>query len=514
MNVLIDEQERIERRRHIRLIITEVLMSLSVLFLIGFLTLVVMGYTFNLREIGGSGEVVERSGLVQVSSLPTGATIYIDGETSLLFATNASRTVLAGEHEISLAKGGFDGWKKTINVTEGMMYRLNYPRLFKEEREVETALEFLETDKVELATVSPNNEKMAILLNGQLYIVNLNDNAPEMKKLEILDDSSNVVKITTLSPVAWSGNSEKMLAETEEGWVIINTRNAKETVWLSKLLEAEKATVRDIKFESEAGDRLLILTGEKELREFNVRDKKLSEALVSGVEKFDNDGERVAYLTREISEEVRETSGAEATLTGVRLDTVVGEARAYRVGEENSFLISRIYGDVDYKITEFRIATMRYFQESYVAIASKRGSSLLIYKKNGWVNADGDMEEFYFGGRTIASKALEKRGKGMVFESVGTDGMRSVFDIEAVGETVIEKREGEEGWIDEYLRYNISEAGALSVRDYDGLNGRELVPSGVLSGRTVAISGNNRYLYYFVKDSETGAEKLVRERIV
>ena len=82
MREILDERELEARRQHRRVILTEILMSVTVLVLVGFLTLVVMGYSFNLREIGGTGEVVERSGLVQVSSVPTGATIYIDGESA------------------------------------------------------------------------------------------------------------------------------------------------------------------------------------------------------------------------------------------------------------------------------------------------------------------------------------------------------------------------------------------------------------------------------------------------
>ena len=86
-----EEQERIQRRQHIRLIVTEILMFVVVIFLVIFLTLVVMGYSFNLRGIGGQGEVVERTGLVQISSVPAGATITIDGGAPLLLRTRAHR---------------------------------------------------------------------------------------------------------------------------------------------------------------------------------------------------------------------------------------------------------------------------------------------------------------------------------------------------------------------------------------------------------------------------------------
>ena len=521
-----DEQEKIEKRAHIRLIITEALMFLAVLFLVGFLTLIVMGYSFNLKELGGSGEVVERSGLVQISSLPTGATIYIDGEAPLLLSTNASRTMLAGEHEISLAKGGFDGWKKTIKVTEGMMYRLNYPRLFKEEREKEEVIRFYKpaetedrTDKaddedtvktyagkISFVRVSPNNERMLIVLDGSFYMINLNDNKPALKALEIPNkDGSSVVKITTIESAEWSGNSERMLAIVNGEWAVLNVRDPKDTLWISKLID--KDAIRDIKIESEIGDRLLVLTKAGELVELNVRDKKISEALVRNVDKFDNDGDRVVYLTKQKTEPSEETLISESTSAGTEW-----QVRAYRVGDSESYVVKRFELEQDEELGGVKIATMRYFQESYVGIA--RGVDFEVYSKTGWMTSDEEMEKVFDEKEGFDIVRLKKRGKGMVFEMMGDDGETAVFDIEAMATTKVDAKNT--GWVDEYMRFRLVD-GKMSVLDYDGLNERTLVKSCVMSGRAVVISGNGRYLYYFsntAKDAEDDAkEALIRERI-
>ena len=500
-----DEQEKIDRRAHVRLIVTEVLMFLAVLALVGFLTLVVMGYSFNLRGLSGGGEVVERSGLVQISSVPTGATIYIDGEAPLLLSTNASRTMLAGEHEISLERDGFLGWKKTIRVTEGMVYRLNYPRLIKTERETEEVFEFekaevellkvpekyvmgegaIKSEGVKLVSVSPNHELMVVLMGSSLYITNLNENKPELKLVELVDAEGKAVAIKTMQKVAWSGNSERMLALVNEKWVVVNVKNAKETVWLGEILAERSAfekrdeiTVKDVKFESEAGERLLILSEKKALFEVNVRDKKVSEALMTEVASFDNDGERVVFLSEE------------------------GKLMAYRVGEEEGHLITEAAKGA-------KFATERYFQESYVGVVEN--GKFVVYRKTGWPMADEEMEEVFSEEVGFEVSAVKKRGKGMVFELVGTEGEDKVFDIEAMTLTPVDATNT--AWVDEYLRYKLKD-GKLSVVDYDGLNERELVSTGVRSGRTVTISGNNRWLYYFVSADKEGVEKLVRERVL
>ena len=475
MRKILDERERMERQQHRRLIITETLMFLSVILLVGFLTLVVMGYTFNLRGLDGSGEVVERTGLVQVSSLPTGATIYIDGGTSLLFNTNASRAVLSGEHEISLARGGFDGWKKTVNVAEGMIYRLNYPRVCKEEREAEVATEFAKP--VEFVTVSPNNERMVFLQDGKLFMVNLNENVLVQKELEVMDIDGSVVKITTFANVEWSGNSERMLAKANGKWVVINVRDPKAAMWLSEIV-SEEGEMKELSFAAETGERVLMTNARKELVEWSIREKKLSEALVKNVEAFDNDGERVIYTTR--------------GLKG-------WQVRTYRVGDVESPLVA------EQEVKPIAKA-MRYFQEFYVGVVTEE---FTVYRRAGWPTGDGEMEKVFEERVGFSSSDLKKRGKGMVFELVGESGETKVFDIEAMKIMAVDTTGC--GWVDEYLRYRLKD-GKLSVLDYDGLNERGMVATGVLTGRKVVISGNNRWLYYFTSDKK-GTEKLVREKI-
>lgn len=498
-----DEQEKIDKRAHVRLIVTEILMFLSVLFLVGLLTLIVMGYSFNLQEIGGSGEVVERSGLVQVSSLPTGATILIDGEAPLLLTTNASRTMLAGEHEIMLEKDGFDSWNKKINVVEGIMYRLNYPRLFRKEREAEMVFWFkfgevdfakmpekymmgdeIKSGGVKFATVSPNHEKMVILIESNLYMMNLNESKPELKLIGVVDASEKMIAVNSMRQVEWSGNSERVLAQVNGEWVVINVKNPKETVWLESIMSSEVSAgekrdgiaVKEVKFESEAGEKLLVLGSNEALYELNIRDKRISEALVEKVKSFDNDSDRVVLLNDE------------------------DELKAYRVGDQDSYLIAEMESGA-------KFATMRYFQESYVGVMTN--GEFEIYRKIGWASGDEDMERIFCDEVQFEVAEVKKRGKGMVFELAG-DSNDAVFDIEAM--KLISVNASNAGWVDEYLRYRLQD-GKLTVVDYDGANERELVKSGVVDGRTVTISGNNKWLYYFAKD-ESGVEKLVREKIL
>lgn len=472
-----DEQEKLERLREIRLIVTEVLMFLAVVMLVGFLTLIVTGHAVNWRKIGTEEEVIERTGLVQIGSIPTGATIAIDGEVPLMLRTNGSRTMLTGDHTIKLSREGYDTWEKTVRVSEGLMYRLNYPRLFLKEREAEEVLVF-EKDEVKYTTVSPNKEKMLVVHDGKTYLVELNATKPVLKPL--YDEE--------VSDVEWSGNSERILATTAEGRVVLSVKNATEKAVLGEIISEVSSALKitDLKFETEAGERLLVLLSDKTLREIDVKAKTVSAAVATKVERFDNDGDRVTYMTQVTTDEEVEEN----------------QVRVIRVGAEESVLLWTT------KSEGTKVLTMRYFQDTYFGVVD--GEKLAVYYATSWPTAEASVTQIFEEELTGKVTKFEKRGKGMVFAlELAEEDERTaeVFDIEAM-QTTRFALAGTTGWIDEYLRYAVDGDGKLMVVDYDGLNRRALVESGVNAKRAVTISGNSRYLYYFTTDG-----KLVREKV-
>ena len=120
--------DRTKRRQSLKVIVSEAIMVLTVIITVIILALLVSGYWLN------SDFEVERQGMLQISSFPTGADVFIDGESAWLQRTNTSKVLSSGEHTVLLTKEGYDTWSKTINISEGLLYRLHYPRLFATER--------------------------------------------------------------------------------------------------------------------------------------------------------------------------------------------------------------------------------------------------------------------------------------------------------------------------------------------------------------------------------------------
>lgn len=125
------DYEQKQKRQKIRVIISECFMVAAVIGLVAVLLMIVSGYWVSLDF------EVERQGMVAVSSVPTGADVIIDGETAWFQRTNTSKMVKSGAHTIVLKKDGYDTWSKDIEVGDGLMYRLRYPRLFPVNRKFE-----------------------------------------------------------------------------------------------------------------------------------------------------------------------------------------------------------------------------------------------------------------------------------------------------------------------------------------------------------------------------------------
>lgn len=176
-----------KRRQNLKIFISEALMVFSVLIMVIVLGFLVSGYWLN------SDLEIERQGMLQVSSIPSAANVEIDGKSAWLQITNMSKVLPVGEHEIVLTKDGYDSWSKTVNISEGLLYRIHYPRLFLLEREKEIAYDMTGTTKIFYS----DNKKTALLFSGDVSLLDTSiyiDPATDLmlQKNEIAEDWQEV----------------------------------------------------------------------------------------------------------------------------------------------------------------------------------------------------------------------------------------------------------------------------------------------------------------------------------
>ncbi len=111
-----------ERRHQIRLFTGYALIAL----IIGVVSIALLyrSYGFGVNRDGD----VTRSGLVFVSSQPQGADVWLDGK-KMPDQTDSRLSLDSGTYALSVSRAGYIDWKRTVNVNGGDVQRFDYPLL-------------------------------------------------------------------------------------------------------------------------------------------------------------------------------------------------------------------------------------------------------------------------------------------------------------------------------------------------------------------------------------------------
>lgn len=507
------DYEEKKRREFIRVLITEIGMVIATLAIVVVATLAAMGFF-----ISSDGDI-KQSGLMQLHSIPTGATVELDGNT-LFSRTNLSRTMSAGEHTIKLTRDNYDSWEKTITMRSGILMRLYYPRLFLQNRTPETVLSLPSTinstkTSAKLAFYSPSRSGNYILYafsgDPTWHLLDLRGDDVKHSTLDlskILPDVTQPTKTTSAkssdTPIwsgevlthAWSGNDEKLLLslKTTSGteWLLLNLRTPADSVNLTKLFGQSFAKLVII---DDAASRLYAFS-DHQIRRIDVPSSTISKVLASNVNTFATNGANFIYLTEPISRD----SGS------------VRQIATYKDNEDASVVITELPAS-----TATHIALARYYDEDYICYTSGTSLSILYGALPSSRSNNGDLRElktllsdyelpFIPSSFTLSpddSYLIAAHGKSQHITHLDH---AETFTYDLISNSY--------GWLDPSLLYAIKDHEIL-VWDYDGTNQRNLSTS--VTAKTsaldfpVTITANNRWLYYLSGTSD--APTLTREKI-
>lgn len=454
--------EKRARRQSFRVIVSETIMVLTVIIMVAVLAFAVSGYWVN------ADFQVERQGMLQISSAPTGANVAVDGDAPWYQRTNTSKVLSAGEHHIVLTRDGYDTWEKTVNISEGLLYRLQYPRLFLLERERESVYD---ATGITFASVSGDRSTMLLTDHTTTWtLLKLENDKLEAKPLDIspyftlisLADGAKAGLFTgEIASVQWSGDNTRALIEAVSTdsdtpvteWALLDVKNPKNSLNLTSEFATTFTEVRI--FDNSASSLLTLRNGN--LHRIDVSGRQVSSALIKNVTFYDFYGQDIVFVDD----------------TGLGIlqpsDNVVRPQLPIAVDATTRAYLSRFY------------------DAKYLTIIT--GNQLAIYKHD-------DYSE-------LASVELDfipeqtKIGQSGDFVLLSTDTTVATFDMESRSLTSWTLAAPRYYWLDNNMLYTVA-AGALSVYDYDGLNHRTLAQN-VSSHFPVAIT-RNRWLYYFSDD--------------
>ena len=458
-NVYMDIEAR-ARRQSRRIIISEALMVLTVIITVLILAFIVSGYWV------GSDFKIERQGLIQIYSIPTGADVEVDDTpSSWLQRTNTSKTLSAGEHTIKLSKEGYDTWSRTVNIAEGLLYRLHYPRLFLKDRYIETALE----TSANFATVSPDRNTMLLANNTTSWQL-LNLDTDNIKPVDL--DLSKVLPFTsradnasvglfsgTIKAAEWASDNEHVLLTlVQEGainWVLINVKNPTNSINLTKDFNADFSEIKIL--DQSASNLLVVLSGN--LHRIDVPSKQISAVILPKVRDFDFYEQTIVFSAKD----------AETSKYYIGLS---------RLGSNE---VKRLEDNLE---TAKEVLITKFYDDEYIGVISD--NDIVLHTKN-----DYETKATY----NISFKP-EKNKVGSSGEAIimYTGGSIATVDMEASNMFEWSTGTDQFGWLDGSMVYAVKD-GILNVYDFNGLNHRTL-STNVSSHFPVTITAD-KYLYYF-----------------
>ena len=455
--------EKRAKRQSLRVIISEIIMVLTVVVTVIVLALLVSGYWLN------SNFEVERQGMLQINSVPTGATVSVDGDAPWFQRTNTSKILSSGEHVVSITKEGYDSWTKTVNISEGLLYRLNYPYLFLKERKKESVYDATTTT---FATISPDRKLLLLVNNTTLWtVINLDNDT--LKPITI--DISSIISVqpTSQTPALFSGkilsakwdsaNSHillKIAASTGTEWVLLDVKNPTKSVNLTREFAADFTDIAI--FDHSASNLLAIRNGN--LHKINVDARQISAVLVEGITDYDFYDSEIVYLANE-KVGILKSNG----------DTILPP-------EELSF-------------ESAKILTAKFYDNRYVFIISE--NKITVYSRDNF----DEIADF----QITFSPENVKVGHDGEFVTMNSGTGFATLDMESMQMREWTIDSDKYGWVNNYMMYSVVD-GKLAVYDFDGLNYRKLSES--VSDRFPVTITNNKWLYYFSDD------QLIREWLI
>lgn len=461
--------ERRKRLRSLKVIFSEVIMVVAVIIMVIILAFLVSGYWIN------SDFEVDRQGLLQLSSIPTGATVTIDGvENSWLERTNTSKNLSSGQHTIVLTRDGYDTWTKTINISEGLLYRIHYPRLFLSERSKES---LLDTASFSSATISPDHSYL-ILINDttEWNTVNLNDETIKPTKIDISDFFPTTENLFTgsIEDIRWDRDSTHALFKVKTNntteWILLDVKNPKNSINITREFGTDFSQIEIL--DNSSGNLLAVRNGN--LHKIDLGSKSISSILVENIVNFDHYNQNEVVFTAKYS-------------------TPAEDGSEYYIG---SFKI----GDPEItKLTDINcpayVTISKFYEDKYITILAN--DQLTVYKQDDFT----ELADFHL---TFAPSSLVVGHNGE-FITMRAGTRIATLDMESMSVSEWNTESENFDWIDNDMIYSINN-GDLIVYDYDGLN-RRVIASNVSSHFPAAIT-DDKWLYYFSDDS------LIREWLI
>lgn len=477
------DRKKTKKIQNARIIMTNIFMGLSVIAIVFILMLIAMGFSFN--ENGN----LEQSGLLQLSSHPSGATVEIDGETQFS-RTEISKMLSSGEHKVKITKSGYDTWETNVRVDAGLLTNISWVRLFPLNPVTEKMATY---DQARL--ISFSSDRKSLLYSEQnstkLLFINLQGDSIKANKINLSDildiTDTETLRTAAISVAAWNTAGSKVLIN----WTHNNT-----TDWiLADLEKPENSTNLTQKFNlvfskiliaNDSASKLWALENGN-LRIIDLSNITISTVKASGVENFTNNNDVVAYLR----------TGAKNNKDGNQ--STVRVLELFREGEKGASTIADLTAE---NPSTFTVALGAYWGEEWLSYSVNNKVTILSGKFPSYDKPSKNAlkvslkREIDYSPSHISSSNEERivaytaAGHIMAFDFETKD----YYDISLDSES-------SPHWLDDYIFWQ-HEEDKVAIHDFNGQNYRDLITD-TNNELPICLTANNKWLYYFdIKEQE------------
>lgn len=489
-----EERRQQKRRQFIKVVIAEIGMVVSVILIVVVAVLASMGFFVS------SNGTIEQNGMIQIHSLPTGASVELDG--SVLFSrTNLSRTLIGGEHSLKIYRDGYDTWQKNIKMYSGMLVRLYYPRLFLEGRTSETMLSLGK----DLEFYSPSVDYTGILyaekLSPKWQLINIKGDEAKVAELDLtkvlpgVTDGKFVGKVLS---VRWNQNGDQVLAkvayDNRTEWILVNLRDVARSLNVTKTFGLNFDQIEMI---DDAASQLYALENHH-LRKITTGDQAISRVLLDNVQSFANEGINVAFVM------LRDDNAKKQQAVGV-----------YRDGDKAGTIFT-----IAEATDKVHVALAKYYDMTYLAFSvndkmSVYYGTLPAYNENASETDFSGLKSLLQDAKLVVTPDKISVSPQQYYVVAQKDKHFMVVDFEMEELTEYDAESANLFWLDDSMM-NAVVGDELKVWDFDHTNQRVLVKDeklvddtsevarvttlskNALANYPAVISDNNRWLYYVV----------------
>lgn len=491
--------EAAEKRHRIRLFAGYGLLSIAIA--IGLLLLIYRSwYGYSITMQGK----VEQSGLVFLSSMPSGATITANGKI-ISDKTNARVSLPYGQYAVSLSLEGYRSWRHIIDVQGGDVQHFNYPLLFPEKLvtksvntfDAGTQLFSVSRDKRWL--VVKQNETDATTTTRRFVVHDLKDTTKLVSTEYLLSSSIFTAGdgAETWSALEWAADNRHLLLLHS---YVVSGANAHEYIIFDRANpETSRNLTRDLNL---AAEETLSLFDQKYdqyygfnsstgvLRTFSLNGSVLRDQL-EHVKAYKADGADVLLYVTDLPESGKQAAGT----VNVML----------RQGSKR-LLLRRFSSSAQ----QYMLNIAQYDNTWYAAVSATGEKGAYLYKNP-------------FAQSTLAAGALPQPWRFLRMDQLSTltfsDNARflllgsgqscTVYDAELVAVRrftvahALDSPQPSVAWLDSYRLSYISN-NTLNVVDYDDQNAVEL--QGASASFPVFFSNDGKYIMSFSTAENNGVK--------